>query len=221
MRGLIFGFDGVLVDERPVQVDVLRRVVAGESLGASEERVIATFARRGAGELPSLLQEALGDDAKPGLAPRLAARWSAFYQAHLRQEGPRPAEGALDMVAKASRAGWMLGVLSPSPQVEIEAALERLEILPRFKIVLGDAGYSADGYREAWRSLNSLPPLPSRLLHPHEVLAVDTAPEALAAAARAGLVAVGVARRHPPEELAPAERVIHDLEELFAKPAGR
>ncbi|MEO1369828.1 MAG: hypothetical protein AAFX50_21810, partial [Acidobacteriota bacterium] len=197
------------------------RVIAGESLGVAEERVLTLFERRGAGELPALLHEALGEGAKPGLAPRLAARWSAFYQAHLRQEGPRPADGALDMVAKASRAGWTLGVLSPSPQVEIEAALERLGVLPRFKIVLGDAEHSADGYRQAWRSLNSLPPLPSRLLHPHEVLAVDTEPGALTAAAEAGLVPVGVARRHTPEELAHAERVIHDLDELFAKPAGR
>ncbi|MEM1178760.1 MAG: HAD family hydrolase [Acidobacteriota bacterium] len=223
MQGLILGFDGVLVDERPVQAEVLRQIFTDEGLAAAGERAVASLTEKGAGDLPSLIQASLEPETEAplGLAARLAARWSAFYHMRIRREGPRAAAGAVDMVTRASDAGWMLGVLSPSPQSEIEGALEALGIRRHFKDLAGDAEVSADSYRQSWRALNSQPPLPSRLLHPHEVLAVDSSPLAMAAAAEAGLVAVGVAGRYSAEQLPGAERVIDDLQELFSRTSRR
>ena len=58
--------------------------------------------------------------------------------------------------------------------------------------------------------LNSLPPLPERLLHPHEVLAVEDSHHGLAAARAAGLVTLGVAHSCPAASLQ-ADAVVPEL----------
>ena len=63
--------------------------------------------------------------------------------------------------------------------------------------------------------LNSLPPLPRRLLHPHEVLAVEDSPTGLTAAAAAGPSTLGVAPTCPAEELADADHVVPSLAQLL------
>ncbi len=55
-----------------------------------------------------------------------------------------------------------------------------------------------EGYRRALEALNAVPPLPERLLHPHEVLAVEDSPAGLIAAGAAGLVTLGIARDYLP-----------------------
>jgi len=62
--------------------------------------------------------------------------------------------------------------------------------------------------------LNSRPPLPARLFHPHEVLAVEDTPPGLAAAAAVGLVTLGVTHTYPSAALVAADAVAPRLEGL-------
>ena len=71
-----------------------------------------------------------------------------------------------------------------------------------------------EGYERALEAFNSLPPLPERLLHPHEVLAVEDSPVGLAAAAEAGLPTLGLARACSRDRLRGADAVVEDLREL-------
>ena len=59
-----------------------------------------------------------------------------------------------------------------------------------------------------------MPPLPERLFHPHEVLAVEDSPAGLAAAAEAGLPTLGVARPYSRDLLREADVVAEGLREL-------
>lgn len=222
MRGLILGFDGVLVHERPVQAEVLRRVLSEEGLDISEQRALAILEDRGPAigdqQLVAQALEASGASrsADPSLVARLAARLAAYYQMRLRSDGHRPVAGARELVERASERGWMLALLCSSPEPDVEAALERLGVRDRFKAVSAGVDISAAAFQETWRQLNSLPPLPSRLLHPHEVFSLSAAPRALEAAAAAGLVAVGLSTRHPAAALGAAERVIEHPADLLA-----
>ena len=221
MRGLILGFDGVLVHERPVQAEVLRRVLSEEGLGLSEARALAILEDRGPAvgdqQLVTRALDAAGADGPsvPALVPRLAARLAAYYQMRLRTDGHRPVEGAKRLVEQAHERGWMLALLSSSPRAEVESALERLGVQPLFKTVVAGVDIEASAFQDIWQQLNSRPPLPSRLLHPHEVLVLSASPRAVEAAVAAGLVAVGLSTRHPASSLA-AERVIDHPGELLA-----
>ena len=222
MRGLILGFDGVLVHERPVQAEVLRRVLSEEGLDISETRALAILEDRGPAvgdqQLVTRALDAAGADrpGAPALVPRLAARLAAYYQMHLRTDGHRPVDGSKGLVEQAHERGWMLALLSSSPRSEIDAALEQLGVLPLFKTVLAGVEVEASAFQDIWQQLNSRPPLPSRLLHPHEILVLGSAPRAIEAATAAGLVAVGLTTRHPASSLGAAERIIDHPGELLA-----
>lgn len=82
-----------------------------------------------------------------------------------------------------------------------------------------------EGYGLALAALNAVPPLPERLVHPHECVAIEDSPAGLDAAAACGLRTLGVAQTYPPEELGRADVVIRkldgfgleDLRALFAE----
>jgi beta-phosphoglucomutase-like phosphatase (HAD superfamily) len=68
-----------------------------------------------------------------------------------------------------------------------------------------------EGYRRALVALNSVPPLPERLIHPHEVVAVEDSPAGLTAAADAGLRTLGVAQTYSADKLVQADAVAERL----------
>ena len=70
-----------------------------------------------------------------------------------------------------------------------------------------------EGYALGLANLNELPPLPDRLLHPHEVLAIEDSPAGLQAAAAVGLRTLGVGHTYPAARLT-ADRVVDRLEGL-------
>ena len=61
-------------------------------------------------------------------------------------------------------------------------------------------------------ALNGEPPLPARLIHPHECVAIEDSPAGLAAAAACGLRTLGVAHTYPAETLGVADVVIEKLD---------
>ena len=162
---------------------------------------------------------------------RLIARKSTYYQERMRLGGYPLFPGAAEVVTAAAGAGLMLGVVSGALRQEVEGALRQAGLAELFKVALVTAEDVAlgkpdpEGYRRALEALNSQPPLPERLLHPHEVLAVEDSPAGLAAAAAIGLVTLGVAQTYPPDALRDADQVaasvkgltLDHLERLYAE----
>ena len=99
---------------------------------------------------------------------------------------------------------------------EIESALRQVDLLPLFKSIVSAEDVSrskpgTEGYVRALQELNSLAPLPERLFHPHEVLAVEDTPLGIEAATGTGLVTLGVAHTYDAEDLAFADAVVESL----------
>lgn len=198
IRALLFGFHGVLFDDAPLHAELQRRLLAEEGLtppppppGGRPEEDEAVFAA------------AL---AAAGAAPRpdRISSWSARKAAWLEEE--------------IRRVGLPLGVVTRAHREEVRAALGRAGLAAQFKVLV--TGESIDGdpadpeaYRLALMALNAEPPLPARLIHPHEVLVIESREAALAAARAAGLATVGVGRRGDPR-LAAADQVVAFLCEI-------
>jgi HAD superfamily hydrolase (TIGR01509 family) len=150
---------------------------------------------------------------------RLIARKASYYQERIRRDGYPFFPGAVELAKSLAAGRWMLGVVSGALREEVEGALRQAGILGLFKVLVtaedvAESKPDPEGYQRAMEGLNSLPPLPERLLHPHEVLAVEDSPAGLEAAADVGLSTLGVAQTYPAGRLRGADAVVENLREL-------
>jgi len=210
LRALLLDFNGVLVDDEPLHHELLLRVLGEEGVHLSREEAWPRFL--GLGDRESFVA-ALGEAGQQAPAHRIArliARKASYYQEAVRRNGYAFFPGALELVREAAAAGLVLGVVSGALREEIEGALRQAGVWEAFKVVVSaddvDEGKpSPQGYALALQLLNAQPPLPARLIHPHEALAVEDTPPGIAAARGAGLVTLAIAHSHDTAALAAAQ----------------
>lgn len=222
LRAILFDFNGVLVGDEPIHLELFQKVLGEEGIELSAEeyyeRLIGYDDR---GCFQAVLTDA-GQPATPDRLSRLIARKSAYYHARIREQGFSFLPGAAELVAEAAAGGLMLGVVSGALRDEVEGALEQLGVRRCFKCLVTAEDVDAakpdpQGYRRGLESLNSLPPLPARLIHPHEVLAIEDTPAGLQAAAGAGLATLGVAQAYAAGKLDMADFVVESLRGLSTR----
>ncbi|PYQ64622.1 MAG: HAD family phosphatase [Acidobacteria bacterium] len=220
LRAVLFDFNGVLVDDEPLHLDLFQKVLGEEEIAppsAAEyyERYLGLDDRA----CFAAALAATGEEATVPRLMRLIARKASYYQERVRREGYPFSAGAAGLVRDVAARGWMLGVVTGAQREEVEGALRQEGLLDRFKVLITtedvrESKPNPEGYERALEAFNSLPPLPERLLHPHEVLAVEDSPVGLAAAAEAGLPTLGLARACSRDRLRGADAVVEDLREL-------
>lgn len=217
VRAILFDFNGVLVDDEPIHLALFGTVLedfgVSFDIDAHAEELVGLDDRAGF----TLLLRSNGRDVKPDVLSRLIARKASSYQTRIRAQGFPVFPGAAERIEEAHAAGLTLGIVSGALRAEIEGALRQLDWTHRFKVVVSAEDVEIgkpdpSGYRLGLERLNATPPLPSRLLHPHEVLAIEDTPAGLSAARAAGLTTVGVAQTLEATRLAEADRVVTSLE---------
>jgi HAD superfamily hydrolase (TIGR01509 family) len=216
LRAILFDFNGVLVADEPLHQELFARVLREEGLSFQQDEFFARYIglddRRCFG---AVLHEA-GRPVEPSQVMRLVARKASYYQERIRRDGFPFFDGAIELVREAAAHPLTLGVVTGALRAEVEGALRQAGIAPLFKTIVAaedvvEGKPSSEGYRRALDELNGLPPLPTRLFHPHEVLAVEDSPWGLEAAAGAGLVTLGVAHSYPGPALVGAHLVVQEL----------
>lgn len=219
LRAILFDFNGVLVDDEPIHLEMFQRVLAEEGIELAAEDYYRRYLGLDDRGCFAAVLEAAGETPSVPRLMRLIARKAAYYQERVHDGGYPLFPGAAELVGGAAAAGLMLGVVSGALREEIEGALRQAGLSRRFKVLVTADDVAAgkpdpEGYRRALEALNTLPPLPERLLHPHEVLAIEDSQAGLAAAAAAGLLTLGVAHTYPENLLAGADAVAASLEGL-------
>lgn len=218
LRAILFDWNGVLIDDEPIHLELMAKILGEEGVGALAGD-LGRFIGVNDRDAFAAAFAAAGRPLATDQAERLVARKAAYYQLRLRRDGFPVFAGAEAIVRSAHAAGLVLGVVSGALRGEIESALERIGWHSCFKVVIAAEDVERgkpdpEGYLRGIELLNSLPPLPSRLFHPHEVLAIEDSPAGLLAAAAAGLPTLGVAQTHPAAALAAADVVVGSLAEL-------
>lgn len=219
LRAILFDFNGVLVDDEPIHLDMFQRVLAEEGIALTAEDYYARYLGLDDRACFAAVLEKAGVPATVPRLMRLIARKASYYQERIRQSGYPFFPGAPELVREAAQAGMMLGVVSGALLEEVEGALRQAGLRDLFKVLVttedvAEGKPSPEGYQRALEALNSQPPLPERLLHPHEILAVEDTPAGLAAAADMGLIALGVAHTYPADRLREADAVAPSLNGL-------
>ena len=228
-RAALLDFNGVLVDDEPLHLRLFRRVLSEEGIDADAVLPESEYWRHFVGlddraclaELLARAGRAQGatDAAAEGRIARLIARKSAYYQASILAEGYPFFPGAVELVRGLFEAGLPLGIVSGALRDEVEGALRQEGLRACFKVLVSadDVASSKpdpEGYRRGIAELNGAPPLPERLLHPHEIVAIEDTAAGVEAARAAGLRVLAVAHTYPPADLAAADRVVGRIADL-------
>ncbi|MCB1037168.1 MAG: HAD family phosphatase, partial [Acidobacteria bacterium] len=214
-----FDFNGVLVDDEPLHLKLFQRVLGEEGVVLSEEDYYEKYLGFDDRDCFMAVLEAAGETAGLTRVMRLITRKAAYYSEVVRREGFPFFPGAVELVREAGAAGLMLGIVSGALRDEVEGALEQAGVHALFKLLVTaeDVKRSKpdpEGYQLGLEGLSSRPPLPGRLVHPHEVLVLEDTPAGLAAAHSLSMTTLGVAQTYPASELAMADAVVESLEGL-------
>jgi HAD superfamily hydrolase (TIGR01509 family) len=218
LRAVLFDFNGVLVNDLDVHARLFERALAAEGLAAQAVATLNVGARNDREVVAEILQHA-GRPSDPATVNRLVARKARLFQEHARRQGYTFYPGALELVEGAASQGLMLGIVSGALREEIVQALHQSGLRRHFKAIVSAEDVRRgkphpEVFQRALAELNNQPPLPERLVHPHEVLAVENSPMGLAAASAAGLVSLGVAHRYEICQLVTASGAVKSLSEI-------
>ena len=221
IRALLFDFNGVLVDDEPIHLELLQRVLGEEGVRLSEEDYYGRYLGLDDRACFAAVLGAAGEKATASRLARLVARKASYYRERMLAGGYPVFPGAAELVGAAAARGWLLGIVS--------GALRQLGLARHFKVLVtaedvADGKPDPEGYRLALEALNARPPLPERMVHPHEVLALEDSLAGIRAAAEAGLLTLGVAHTYGAGDLRGAHAVVpalagltpERLEALFA-----
>lgn len=219
LRALLFDFNGILVNDEPLHFALFHRVLGEEGVGLSREDYYGRYLGFDDRDCFAAALGAAGEVVAPQRLARLVARKAAYYREEIRRAGYPLFAGGAELAREAAAAGWTLALVSGALREEVVGGLEQAGIAQLFKqLVTADdvqrGKPDPEGYALALAALNSVPPLPERLIHPHECVAIEDSPAGLEAAAACGLRTLGVAQTYPAATLGRAEVVIEKLEGL-------
>lgn len=222
LRAVMFDFNGVLVDDEPIHLEMFQKVLGEEGIELGRDEYYETYLGFDDKGCFAAVLDAAGEPCPPARLARLIARKAAYYRQRVQDGGFPFFPGAAELVRDAADRGWTLGLVSGALRDEIDGALRQAGLRELFKVVVAaedveESKPSPEGYEKALSALNSAPPLPERLVHPHEVLALEDSPAGLESAAAAGLVSVGVAQTYPASELGAAGAVVERCGDLSAE----
>jgi beta-phosphoglucomutase len=220
LRAILFDFNGVLVDDEPIHLELFQRVLGEEGFALTADDYYGRYLGLDDRGCFSAVLTAAGEQPTVPRVMRLIARKSSYYRDRIRAGGYPFFPGGVELVRELAAAGRMLGIVSGALRDEVEGALRQASLRDLFKVLVtaedvAEGKPDPEGYLRAMQDLNAVPPLPERLVHPHEVLAVEDSPAGLAAAAEAGFLTLGVAQSYPAAQLQDgADRVVDSLRSM-------
>jgi HAD superfamily hydrolase (TIGR01509 family) len=210
-RAIIFDYNGVLVDDEPIHMEMLRRVLAAEGITVSDgdyqEKYLGSNDR-------ACFTRALEDAGRPIDAPlidELIRRKAALYR---RAIDGRDIffPGAVALVNQLA-ASYPLALVSGARREEIEAALARSGIGERFRALIAAEDVARgkpdpEGYLKALAALDADG---ARGITAAECLVIEDTVAGVAAARRAGMRVLAVTTSYPADALRAADWISASL----------
>ncbi len=227
LRAIIFDFNGVIIDDEPLHLELFRRVINEQGLSLNDQdyhdKYLGFDDRRcfiAVLNDAGMKQEA--DDVV--VIDRLVARKAKLYEHEIRQRYLL-FPGVVDLMRQLSRR-YPLAIASGALRNEIELVLGRAEIRECFKVIIAAEDVSAckpdpEGYLKALASLNSFES--DDEIEPSQCLVIEDSIAGVQSARRAGMRCLAVTNSYRADELRDANWVVTDLttcdpERLFSLP---
>lgn len=215
LRAIIFDFNGVISDDEPIHLEVLRRVLAEEGIAMSDEDYFTKYLGR---DDRLCFTTALVDAGRPRPTPetleRLIARKASYYLEAISGGAPL-FPGVADLIRRLSPV-YPLAIASGALRAEIEAVLAQSGLGEHFRAVISSEDVSRSKpdpeiFLSALSSLNRTLAL-AQPIEPRECLVIEDSLSGIEAARRAGMRALAVTTSFPAHALAAADWVVESLD---------
>ncbi|MBL8187438.1 MAG: HAD family phosphatase [Acidobacteria bacterium] len=224
LKAIIFDFNGVIVDDEPLHLELFRRVLGEEGIALSDEDYHAKYLGY---DDRGCFTAALADAGRAELAndaaviAELIERKAGYYRQTI-EERFLLFPGAVELVQTLA-AKFLLAIASGALREEIEIVLRRGKIRDCFRAIIASEDVTAckpdpEGYELALAALNALRNDP---ILPDECLVIEDSIAGIAAAKQAGMWCLAVTNSYRAEELTNADWIVATLvncdpETLFA-----
>jgi HAD superfamily hydrolase (TIGR01509 family) len=216
LRAVIFDFNGILVDDEPIHLEMFQKVLQEEGISLSEKDYYARylgFDDRGAFRAVYRDNGRKLDDAA---LTKLIERKTVYYRASI---GQRTVifPGVKQLLPQLA-ARYPLAVASGALRDEIELILQSVTLRKYFQVIV-----SANDVKEGkpqpeifLKALEGLNRSASALspIRPSECLVIEDSREGILGAQRAGIKCLAVTNSHPAEELGSAHAIVASLTEV-------
>jgi len=216
LRAIIFDFNGVIIDDEPLHLELFRSILSNEGLSLSDEDYRDKYL--GYDDRACFIT-VLADAGRKIEAndnqyiDRLVARKATRYEQEI---GKRYLlfPGVVEIVPRLS-SRYPLAIVSGALRKEIELVLRLGKIREYFRVIIAAEDTSAckpdpEGFLKALAALNSNPP-EQKLIQPDECLVIEDSVAGITAAKRAGMRCLAVTNSYREEELKAADWIVPSL----------
>ncbi|MCI0659746.1 MAG: HAD family phosphatase [Acidobacteria bacterium] len=226
LRAIIFDFNGVIIDDEPLHLELFRSILSEEGLSLSDEdyrdkylgyddRACFSTVLADAGRKIEAYDDQYID--------RLVARKANRYE-HEIGERYLLFPGVVEKVRHLS-SRYPLAIVSGALRKEIELVLKLGKIREHFRVIIAAEDTSAckpdpEGYLKALAALNLIAP-ERELIKPDECLVIEDSVAGVAAAKSAGMHCLAVTNSYRDEELKAADWIVPSLIDCFPPPPLR
>ncbi|HMX26777.1 MAG TPA: HAD family phosphatase [Blastocatellia bacterium] len=218
LKAVLFDFNGVIINDEPLQLELFRRVLSEEGISITEEEYLARYLGY---DNFKCFRAALTDAGREHLAADLShvvaliARKTDYYLEAINDRFllfP-----GVTKLARAVAAKYPMGIVSGAERKEIEYVLVRAGIRDCFQTIITSADLNSgkpdpEGYLKLLATLNSLNNFAPPIL-PEECLVIEDSRAGVQAAKNAGMRCLAVTNSYPAEQLAQANWIVAGLED--------
>lgn len=220
LKAIIFDFNGVIVDDEPLHLELFRKVLLEEGLFLSDEDYRAKYL--GYDDRACFIEVLCDNSRTPDAADdlfiqELIDRKAEYYRQAI-AERMLLFPGVVDLIRR-SAAEFPLAIASGALRNEIELVLQRGEIRDCFSVIVAaedvsDCKPDPEGYEKALEMLNATL---ATEIQAHECLVIEDSVAGVEAAKAAGMRCLAVTNSYQAEELQLADTVVNSLGELDLK----
>jgi len=216
LRCIIFDFNGVIVDDEPLHLEMFQKVLSEEGISLSRNEYYARYlGMDDRGCFLAVFKEKLGRQIEPAVLSDLIRRKGIYYQEAI-ITNIRPFPGVSELLPKlASR--YPLAVASGALRVEIELILKHLGLRDCFRMVISAENVSSgkpdpESFLKALEHLNEV--CKGDSMQPQECLVIEDSRDGIAGAHSAGMKCVAITNSYPADELEEADMILQGLDKV-------
>lgn len=213
LKAIIFDFNGVIVDDEPLHLELFRRVLAEEGIALTDEDYHAKYLGyddKGC-FTAALADYGRADLANPDFIAELIERKAGYYRDAIK-ERMLLFPGVIELVKKLA-AKYPMAIASGALRGEIEIVLRHGGIRDCFREIIAAEDVTAckpdpEGYLKALAALNAN--LNDRI-QPDECLVIEDSIAGIEAAKLAGMRCLAVTNSYKADELTNADWIVATL----------
>lgn len=207
-RAMLFDFNGVIIDDEPLHLELIQRVLREEGLNitdvACRDKCLGVPDRAG---FEALLHEAARPVNETVVKALIARKADAYLEAIRARDLLFPGVQAL---VQRLAAQYPLALVSGALRQEVDFTLTRAGLHEHFSVIVTAEDVSKGkphpaGFLQALASLNETQ---TRSIQPHECLVIEDSIAGVEAAKRAGMFCVAVTHSFPAAALQKADLVV-------------